>query len=474
MSISETLLDITISGLAILPLQQFVEDVASQVNYQFIDEIFHYPQLKKIIRGDYTTWDPKITTPPGLYYLTALYSKLFNVECTLANMRYFNLIGGIYITILAILIRSKLSSPGFSSAAIFLNPLMTIFYSLYYTDIWASAMILTSLTIIVLRPMNNNYLTSALSAFFGLISLSFRQTNIMWCAFAATVLIDFICKDENQYKYEEGFEDFKTFVKTGFKNIVVLIPWILVGLAFIGFVYINGGVALGDKENHILVPHLAQLNYCVTFIALFTLPIWISVDSIISYFSDNFFNSKGLFFNAFWIPFLFNVIMNFTIIHPFVLADNRHFTFYIVKNFIIRTESSKFELIPIYHVSYYVIYKLFMENCNIDKTKNNNYKRTIASPNLLYSFFACTALSIVFSPLFEPRYYILPYIVFRIFVKPTDSPLLNFWIFKDYNLKIRYVGECLWLWFWTQAIYLIFLQFTFEWPDLPELQRVIW
>jgi hypothetical protein len=33
---------------------------------EYEDEYFHIPQAQKYCKGDYS-WDPKITTPPGLY-----------------------------------------------------------------------------------------------------------------------------------------------------------------------------------------------------------------------------------------------------------------------------------------------------------------------------------------------------------------------------------------------------------------------
>lgn len=474
MTLSESLLDIAVAGIASLPIKQFADDIATEVNYQFIDETFHYPQFKKIFRGDFHTWNPKITTPPGLYYLSLIYCKIFNIDCTLENLRFFNYIGGLFLIAMVILIRIKTNQPGFTTAAIFLNPLLTLFYSLFYTDVWASAIVVAAYAVVVYKPNNNYFLTSVISATIGLISLTFRQTNIIWCVFLLGVLIDSKVKDENLYRYEEGVGDLLTFIKTGLKNITICIPYIIVGLIFIICVYLNGGVALGDKENHILVPHLAQLCYCMTFIAIFTLPLWISFSIFFEYLEDNFLNINGLIFNAAWIPILFMFIQSFTIIHPFILADNRHLTFYIVRHFIIRTETSKYELLPFYHFSFYIVYRMFKENSNIFKDKNNNYKRTVASPIMYYIYMLCTFGVVCLSPLFEPRYYILPYIFFRLFTRPSDTPLINFWLLKEHNTKIRYVGEILWLWFWTQALYLIFLQVTFEWEDIAELQRIIW
>lgn len=33
------------------------------------DEIFHIPQAKQYCKGNFGSWDPMITTPPGLYVL---------------------------------------------------------------------------------------------------------------------------------------------------------------------------------------------------------------------------------------------------------------------------------------------------------------------------------------------------------------------------------------------------------------------
>lgn len=33
----------------------------------YMDEIFHVPQAQKYCSGNFRSWDPMITTPPGLY-----------------------------------------------------------------------------------------------------------------------------------------------------------------------------------------------------------------------------------------------------------------------------------------------------------------------------------------------------------------------------------------------------------------------
>lgn len=452
MLLAERLLDIVVTAIVGLPLQQFVLDVSEQVNYSFIDEIFHYPQFQTLLGGDYTTWNPKITTPPGLYYLTASYCKIFNLEGSLSDIRYFNYIGGILIGICAILIRNKIKNPGFASGIILLNPLLSLFYSLYYTDVWSSFFIIAALTVIIWKPKGFVF-TSVISSIICLISLTFRQTNIAWSLFLMIYLIDMRIKEDKQ-----DDSDVITFFKTSIKNFGILVPYAIVGALFMTFVYLNGGIALGDKENHILVPHLAQVCYCVTFLTVFSMPIWISIGTIFEYLTVNFLTLSGLIFNAAWIPILFMMIQGFTIIHPFILADNRHYVFYIVRNFIVRTETSRYELLPVYHFSFYIVYRLLKNRGMI----------------VFYAFMGCMSISVMLSPLFEPRYYILPYIIFRLLAKPIEIPLLNLSVLHKHNTSIRYVGEILWLWFWTQALYIVFLQFTFSWDTEAELQRIIW
>lgn len=490
MTFAEVLLDLVTASIVALPLRQFVEDVSAEVQAPFIDEIFHYPQLQRILSGDYTTWDPKITTPPGLYYLTAALAKVFGDDgpggCSLARARLFNFAGAVFIVGLTVLIRTRSrngkTDPGFSSAAILLNPLLSIYYSLYYTDVWATVFVVAAYTIIVWRPLNNFFITSSLASILMLLSLTMRQTNIIWCAFLSVILLDdmvieeksrvimnnpeeekkntALAEDADVPFHELVFDTLSLYIKTALANVVSFIPIALVFAAFGTFVYLNGGLALGDKENHVLVPHLAQMCYCMTFLAVFTVPLWLSTDFISSYVSDNFLSLNGLIFNAAWVPILFIIVENFTIVHPFLLADNRHYAFYIVRHFILRSEHARLQLIPVYHVAFYAIFKLL---------KNR------VSSVISCAFFLLTAICVTSSPLFEPRYYIVPYVFLRLLSAPSTVPLMPGMVaFRQYNTQIRYVLEIVWLWMWTQALYVLFLQFTFPWPDLAEPQRLVW
>lgn len=53
-----------------------------------MDEEFHYRQFSTYYGGDFKTWDPKITTPPGLYYVQYVIAQAIGSD--LATMRAIN------------------------------------------------------------------------------------------------------------------------------------------------------------------------------------------------------------------------------------------------------------------------------------------------------------------------------------------------------------------------------------------------
>ena len=60
------------------------------------DEIFHIPQAQEYCIGNFHSWDPKITTFPGLYLITAGAKRVveaftfFDVVCSTDFLRLFN------------------------------------------------------------------------------------------------------------------------------------------------------------------------------------------------------------------------------------------------------------------------------------------------------------------------------------------------------------------------------------------------
>ncbi|KAJ1394393.1 Alpha-2-glucosyltransferase Alg10 [Sesbania bispinosa] len=46
----------------------------------YMDEIFHIPQAQQYCRGNFRSWDPMITTPPGLF-MNDILSINLDLEC---------------------------------------------------------------------------------------------------------------------------------------------------------------------------------------------------------------------------------------------------------------------------------------------------------------------------------------------------------------------------------------------------------
>jgi len=54
-----------------------------------MDEIFHIPQARRMVCNMSTAWDDKITTPPGLYLLSAPVQWLAGSCGSIASLRSF-------------------------------------------------------------------------------------------------------------------------------------------------------------------------------------------------------------------------------------------------------------------------------------------------------------------------------------------------------------------------------------------------
>lgn len=428
---------------SILLLLYFSQLTYERIRQPFIDEYFHYEQLVHYLEGNWLHWDPLITTPPGLYYLTWAYIQVVNwlgfclgsvfaidakYFTVLNQARSFNFLGGLVIVYCCHQIKAEVWP-----ASMLLNPLLVIYYSLYYTDVWSAVMVMIMYTLAT-KKVNASAPEAWLAAIVGFASLWLRQTNIVWCMYCLACMVD-------QRRASKGNVIFQ-FIVSALRNWALVLPFGVLAGVFVWFVRWNGGITLGDKQNHQVVLHLVQMCYCCTFMSVFLLPIWISKRFIKGYLKDIFRSWPRFLINVLWLAVICFIVDKFTIVHPFLLADNRHYTFYIMRKIINRGPMWKYSLVPIYHFSFYTIYHCFDQ-----------------SRVIFLAWLVCTTASIVPSPLFEPRYYIIPYLTFRLGCKCRGHRLLSEWV---------------WLALWTVGLYYVMLHFEFEWANLPEKQRVIW
>jgi hypothetical protein len=236
-------------------------------------------------------------------------------------------------------------------------------------------------------------------------------------------------------------------------------PYIALLISFAAFVLWNGGVVLGDKSNHVATIHLPQLLYLWPFIAFFSWPLLLSPAlSLLQYASEtiNYLIipspipklptlRKLAFLAAYTAVALLAtlLVIHFnTIIHPFTLADNRHYVFYVFRYTILRHSLIRYLLAPIYLACFYLVYLSLAGSSPLSSSLQNfkGPRRIFQVPNPRHhirirkgewegpntSFFLIwilsTALSLITAPLVEPRYFILPWVLWRLHLPSLSTP----------------------------------------------------
>jgi alpha-1,2-glucosyltransferase len=201
-----------------------------------------------------------------------------------------------------------------------------------------------------------------------------------------------------------------------------------------------------------------------------------------------------------------------TIIHPFTLADNRHYVFYVFR-LLLRHPLVKYAAVPIYFFCAWLAITALGNRCPAP-VKTADEKKSTGSgtipkedptskenPNpirvsFLLVFLLTTTLSLVTAPLVEPRYFILPWLIWRLHVQPppqlppspppyqpsdrTQTP--STLSMKRLLQRIARVDRRIWLYIetaWFLVVNLVtcwvFLNWTFEWTQEPGIvQRFMW
>lgn len=216
---------------------------------------------------------------------------------------------------------------------------------------------------------------------------------------------------------------------------------------FAAFVVVNGSIVVGDREAHRLSLHLAQLPYFSLFTAAAFGPLWLPSSMCVSYpccavhtqvrhmlagrVGEHAFRSLQMFDLdstilstssqcrlvrdvrtktlqvagdlAFLSAVFGAMIANGTIAHPYLLADNRHYTFYIWKNILRPSAMFRVCLAPLYAACVYEL--------------GSQLSRNIG---WIYSagFWVCTMMTLIPSGLLEFRYFTVPALLFIVHVQP--------------------------------------------------------
>lgn len=196
-----------------------------------------------------------------------------------------------------------------------------------------------------------------------------------------------------------------------------------------------------------------------------------------------------------------------TIIHPFTLADNRHYVFYVFR-ILLRKPWIRFAAIPIYFLcAWLTIITLSgpkptpisrpppQTKLKSQKKHQQSHQHPVPSakedeeptgPKLSFVliWLASTSLSLITAPLVEPRYYIIPWIMWRIHVPSTPVSTAkelprrgrkrSIWDglpHRDYRLYL----ETAWYLLINVGTGYMFLYRGFAWDQEPGVvQRFMW
>ncbi|KAI5359751.1 putative alpha-2-glucosyltransferase Alg10 [Septoria linicola] len=579
----------------LVPLGIWFKAVSNAVQEPYLDEVFHIPQAQHYCADRWHIWDSKLTTPPGLYLISYLARPLLG--CNVTSLRAINAACLIALCIALAasynVRRNANDQKGYmskllayhSSLNIALFPPLFFFSALYYTDIAStlSWMVFYWYFLRTLQAPKFSPVQASVQILLGVISLSFRQTNIFWVAVAplAIKLVAELDQGHNvvkqsMYRRAEGFGDSTWSVaKTSWKMNVVYDPPVrdaffedyfrsiisigacalkiatqprralnvilavsphlaLIGV-FASFILWNGGVVLGDKSNHIATINLPQMLYIWPFITFFSWPLLLphfimgaltliarigriaNLEPLLVCKRRNFL-PRAYLIVGFTILALATIHFN-TIVHPFMLADNRHYVFYVFKR-LLRPRWLRYLAAPVYVMTAWACIGSRGEApySNMGLTKEDNKRRSLTrsgsandttrdllkhnavsdaakrSSNIpdgkstamvsfvLINLFT-TALTLCSAPLVEPRYCIIPFIMWRMHlplysVNETREKQIaedKSWsaVLKAYDYRV--VVETVWFLVVNAVTGWIFLNWTFEWPSEPGVkQRFMW
>ncbi|PQQ06855.1 dol-P-Glc:Glc(2)Man(9)GlcNAc(2)-PP-Dol alpha-1 2-glucosyltransferase isoform X1 [Prunus yedoensis var. nudiflora] len=321
-----------IVSLWVVPISILVNQIVPE---PYMDEIFHVPQAQQYCKGNFRSWDPMITTPPGLYYLS------------LAHVAY--LFPGIVLVYEIIThLRPALDERKATFYAVVLACTLSIAWRL--TVVIRQTNIVWMLFVCCCEVINitlggqrdkidvddtdfsirkNVELTPANSITLG---SNLRKRKLRSSVDNGIHLMS--TRSVSSEKLTSGFLDeikaiFLRLWQMKLEALVSFSPFILVLAAFIAFVRWNGSVVLGAKEAHAVSPHFTQIMYFGLFSALMA-PMHCSLSQAVDLF-------RSVWRNKFLTLFQLSLALGsgfisvhfFSIAHPYLLADNRHYPFYL-------------------------------------------------------------------------------------------------------------------------------------------------
>lgn len=180
------------------------------------------------------------------------------------------------------------------------------------------------------------------------MAILFRQTNVIWCAFIAGW--HFLSAVERRLKpapssaSSSSSAAAETLYARQYAHRVLqalpqllttYAPYLLLAVAFAAFLVWNGGIVVGDRTAHTAGLHTAQLLYLVAFVAGLDAPALLDASgALLARLRRR--RPRALLLFAALTALAYVSVTRWAAPHAYLLADNRHYTFYLWKNVLAR------------------------------------------------------------------------------------------------------------------------------------------
>jgi alpha-1,2-glucosyltransferase len=198
---------------------------------------------------------------------------------------------------------------------------------------------------------------------------------------------------------------------------------------------------MGDKGAHTVVAHFAQIPYFFGFTAVFGWPhiFHFSIFLRILHLEARYFMYLIICGAGMWLA-----VHQFSYAHPYLLADNRHLSFYVWRRLLDIDVAGKNAHILIYTFSLF------------------SFLATLNRRDFLFKFvFVLSVVALLApTPLFEFRYFVLPFLIWRINILPNSLTTIA----MEFAFNM----------FLNAVIFHLFLFCPFKWPNESALQRIMW
>lgn len=224
------------------------------------DEDVHAFQVGWFVRGRYEIFQ-YVTMLPVYHGMNAALLKLVGAESFQAMRVAQVILASLVIPVFFMLCRRVYANEaGERTLQFFYLPLLFPLFFLIYTDIPALIFALAMIE----RTLQKRYMMAALCAF---VAVAMRQPNLVWVAFACVLAMI----------NELGAPNWRRWKTEVLSFTLKLWPFALVFLAFAVFVLVNGGVAVGDAEQHPVSFNLSNLYFFLFVSFCFFLPLNIAL-----------------------------------------------------------------------------------------------------------------------------------------------------------------------------------------------------